>query len=261
MANAAKKDIVTVDDDDPRSQWPKNAKAQVIANLSKRSLENKVRDGTAVYVYDSSGERHFDPEWLNEVSGTVSDADIEADLTKSVTEQLRRALSDMVKSNKDLLTLATGPAFKAARVVRQENRALRKRCRQLETDRIKSIEAFEAAMTATHDRELARETQRAQEARKDKGFDALMGQLPNLVSQMSGKKKVMGLLDSLSDEQKIVLAQLLSPKQMQVLASLMQQANSDTPRDEPEAKRSSSEPADPATNGASSKPAGDTQGA
>jgi hypothetical protein len=252
MANAAKEEIETVGDDDPRAQWPKNAKACTMANLTKRSLENKVRDKSAKYVYDSSGERHFDPEWLQEVSGVVTETDIEADVTKHVIEQLRRALSDTVKSNKDLLTLATVPAFKAARVVRQENRALRKRCRQLELDRIKSIEAFEAAMTATHDRELAREVARSQEARKDKGFDALIGQLPNLVSQMSGKKKVSGLLESLTTEQKAVLFELLTPAQLKIVTTLMTQADSDEKRSPP-AKGTDS------PNGASGKAAGDTK--
>lgn len=251
MANPAKAEIETVTEDDPRSQWPKNGKACTMANLTKRSLENKVRDGSAKYVYDESGQRLFDPEWLNEVAGVVTETDIEADLTKSVTEQLRRALGDMVKSNRDLLTLATVPAFKAAKVVRAENRALRKRCRQLELDRIKSIEAFEAAMTATHDRELAREVARSQEARKDKGFDALIGQLPNLVTQLSGKKSVTSLFESLTVEQKVVLFELLTPAQKAIVARLMKQADSDE-------KRSPPAPADPG-NGASGKSAGDTK--
>ncbi len=233
MANASKSSIETVGEDDPRAQWPSNSKAQVLANLTKRGLENRVRDGSAVYVYGPSGERHFDPEWLAEVSGTVTDASIEADKEVSITEQLRRALSDMVKSNKELLTLATMPAFKAIRLVKSENKALRKRCRELESARIKSIETFEAAMTATHDRELQREQQRAADARKDKGFDALLDQLPNLVSQMTGKKKVSGLLESLSDEQKAVLFELLTPAQMKIVATLMSQVDSDSKRSPP----------------------------
>jgi len=252
MANAGKAEVETVEDDDPRAQWPKNGKAQTIANLTKRSLENKVRSGEAKYVYDSSGERHFDPEWLNDVAGVVTETDIEADLTKSIFSDLRRALSDMTKSNKDLLSLATVPAFKASRVVRQENRALRKRCRQLEQDRIKSIEAFEAALTATHDRELAREQQRAQEARKDKGFDALIEQLPNLLSQMTGKKKISGLLESLTDEQKAVLFELLTPAQLKVVSSIMTQAGSDEKRSPPGKVTDS-------PNGASSHKAGEAK--
>jgi len=252
MANASK-DKPTVEDDDPRYQWPKTAKACAIAGISKRTLENEVRRDAIEYVYDSSGERHFDPEKLAEFAGTVSEASVEADKEVSVTEQLRRALADMVKSNKELLTLATGPAFKAIRLVKSENKALRKRCRQLEIDRIKGIEAFEQAMTSTHDRELAREQARAADARKDRGFDALLEQLPNLVTQMTGKKKVSGLLESLSDEQKSVLFELLTPAQMKIVASLMQQADSDSKRSPP--GRGTDSP-----NGVPGKTSGDTEG-
>lgn len=252
MANASKPEIETVEDeDDPRLLWPKNGKALTMGNLTKRSLENKVRTGEAVYIYDSTGERHFDPEWLNQLAGVVTETDVEADLTKSIFADLRRALSDMTKSNKDLLALATGPSFAASKLIKKENKALRKRCRQLESDRIKSIDAYEAALTATHDRELERERIRSQEARKDKGFDILMGQLPELVSQLSGKKKLSGLLETLTTEQKAVLFELLTPAQLQVVTTIMAQVDSDNKKRSPPGK-----PTDSA-NG-TSQPAGDT---
>ncbi len=99
MANASKADIDTVEDNDPRWRWPKNAAVLTATGMSKRRLENLVRTGSARYVYDTTGDRHFDPEWVNEVSGVVEEIAVEADLTASVMADLRRALGDMVKSN------------------------------------------------------------------------------------------------------------------------------------------------------------------
>lgn len=253
MGNGAKADVETVGDDDPRAQWPKTAKACQLSGLTKRTLENKVRAGEARYVYDSSSERHFDPEWLDEIAGNVTDKAIEADLTASLVTELRRALSDTLKANKDLLTLATVPAFKAGKLVRAENKALRKRCRELEEARVKAIEAFEAALTESHERELARMAAQSHQSRLDKGFDALIGQLPNLVNQLSFKKSIGKLLDSLTGEQKGLLFEMLTAEQLAELSRIMGQKDSDS-------KRSPSvQPSDKA-NGASSKPAGETQG-
>jgi hypothetical protein len=248
MGNPAKDDKPRVSDDDPRAQWPKTAKACTITGMSKRTLENRVRDGSLDYVYDSSGERHFDPESLDAIAGQVTESAVEADLTASLTTELRRALSDTLKANKDLLTLATVPAFKAAKLVRSENKALRKRCRQLETDRVKAIEAFEAALTESHNRELARKQADAHEARLDKGFDALLGQLPNIVNQLSFKKSLGKLFGSLTDDQKGLLFDMLTAEQLAEITRIMGQKDSDSKRS-PSAK-----PSDTA-NGAPSQPA------
>ena len=233
MGNPAKEDVETIEDDDPRSQWPKSAKACSITGLTKRTLENKVRSGEAKYVYDSSGDRHFDPEWLDSLNGTVTEKAIEADMTQAVMSDLRKALADMTKANAALLNLATVPAFKAGKLVRAENRALRKRCRQLEEDRVKAIEAFEAALTESHERELARMAATSHQSRLDKGFNALLDQLPNMVNQLSFKKTINDLLGSLSGEQKSVLFELLTPEQLQKLGRIMKQGDSDEKRSPP----------------------------
>ena len=253
MGNPAKEDKPKVSDDDPRAQWPKTGKACTLTGMSKRTLENRVRDGSLDYVYDSSGERHFDPESLDAIAGQVTEAGVEADLTASLTTELRRALSDTLKANKDLLTLATVPAFKASALLRKENRALRKRCRQLETDRVKAIEAFEAALTESHNRALAAKQAESHEKRLDKGFDALLGQLPTIVNQLSFKKSIGKLFESMTADQKGLLFEMLTPDQLKEITRIMGQKDSDSKRS-PSAKQSDT------ANGASSQPAGETSG-
>lgn len=251
MAHATKEDIDTVEEDDPRYQWPGNAKAMAITGLSKRTLENRVRDGSLKYVYDTSGNRHFDPESLNEIAGIVevSDKALDVDLATSVMGDLRKALSDMTKANSSLLQLATAPAFTASRMIQKENKALRKRCRQLESDRVKAIEAFEQALTEAHERELARKTAEAHQDRLNKGFDALLGQLPNLVNQLSFKKSINKLFGTLTDEQKGLLFEMLTAEQLAELGRVMGQGDSDkdNPKRSPPAKETDS------PNGASRK--------
>ena len=230
MAHGTKDDIDRVDDDDPRAQWPRSAKACDIAGITKRTLENRVRDGTLKYVYDSSGERRFDPECLNEVAGIVSDKEIDANIAMSVMTDLRRALGDMVKANKDLLTLATVPAFKAGKLIRAENRALRKRCRELEEARVAAIEAFEAALTEAHEREMARAAAEAHQQRLNKGFDTLMNQIPNLMSQLSFKKSIDKLFAGMTSEQKELLFEMLTPEQLAEIGRIMGQRDSDSKR-------------------------------
>jgi hypothetical protein len=223
MAHGTKEGVDTVDTDDPRYRWPQTLEAAKMAGVSKRTLENLVRSGKVGYVYDDSGERHFDPEGLRLHAGVVSDADVELDLTKATWELVRRTNSDLVKANSDLLKLATEPSFKLIAALQAELEAVRNRYDALQAKYIASIDAFEAALTTAHERELAREQARAQDARKDMGFKMALDQLPNLVAQLTFKKSIDGLFESLTPEQTAVLFDLLTEKQKAVVMTIMKQ--------------------------------------
>lgn len=228
MAFGTKGDIETIVDDDERMAWPNTAQVCTRFDVSRPALENLVRRGQVEYVYDEKKERHFDPESVKEAVGivTLTEAEIQGDLTKSTFELLAKTNKDLSKANSELLKLATEPAYRVIDSLQKENQDLRAECGALRQKYIDGLEAFEGALNESHARELARASAMANEARKDKGFDTLLGQVPNLLSQLTMKKAAVGLFSSLSDAQKAVLFELLSPDQLQVVLKMMGQTQS-----------------------------------
>ncbi len=227
MAHATKDDVETIGDEDPRFRWPRTNEAAKMAGITKRTLEYMVRKGEVQYVYDSSGERHFDPSGLKENAGTILADDVELDLTKATWDLVRRTNSDLVKANGDLLRLATDPAFKLIDALTKELEAVRGRYDALQAKYMASIEAFESALTTSHERELSRVQAAAQEGRKDMGFKMALDQLPNLIAQMTFKKSIDGLFESLTPDQTSVLFELLTDKQKAVVMTIMKQRSSE----------------------------------
>lgn len=223
MGHGTKEDIENIDEDDSRNQWPKTSKAATMGGMTKRTLENLVRNNQAKYVYDTSGERHFDPSWLQEQSGTVSDKELDNDLTKETFELLARANKDLQRHSSELLKLVPSAQYRTNRVLRLENRNLRKRYDELHDKYMKSIDAFEAALTTSHERELARMQAQANEDRKSRGFDTLLAQVPHLVAQLSFKQAIDKFMGSFSAEQSAVLLELMTDEQKAMFAGIMRQ--------------------------------------
>lgn len=226
MAHGTKDDIDTVGDEDPRSKWPKTAEAAKMAGVSKRTLENMVRSGSVDYVYDESGERHFNPSSLRENAGVISDADVEVEISKLTFDAMRRTNTDLVKANGDLLRLATEPHFKLVDSLQKELENMRTRYETLQGKYLSAIEAFESALTTKHERDLAIAEAKAKEARLDAGFNMAIGQLPNLIAQLTFKSSIDKLFKSFTPEQTSVLFDLLTPEQKAVVMNLMKQPSS-----------------------------------
>lgn len=223
MAHGTKDEVDSVDEDDPRYQWPKTSKAATMGGMSKRTLENMVRKGEARYVYDASGERHFDPEWLQEQSGTVSDKELDNDLTKETFELLARSNKDLQKFSSELLKLVPSAQYRTNRLLRIENKALRAHNEKLQAKYLQAIEAFESALTLSHERELQRMQAQANEERKSKGFDTLMGQVPNLIAQISFKQAIDKFMGSFTPDQYEVLFELMTEEQKALFGTIMKQ--------------------------------------
>lgn len=225
MAHGTKGDVESIDEDDPRYQWPKSSKAATMAGISKRTLENMVRKGEAKYVYDQGGERHFDPAWLTEQSGTISDKELDNDLTKETFELLARSNKDLQRFSSELLKLVPSAQYRTNRLLRIENKTLRAHNEKLQGKYLQAIEAFESALTLSHERELQRMQAQANEDRKSKGFDTLMGQVPNLIAQISFKQAIDKFMGSFSPDQYSVLFELMTDEQKALFASIMGQKN------------------------------------
>lgn len=223
MGHGTKEDIENIDEDDPRNQWPKTSKAATMGGMTKRTLENLVRNNQAKYVYDTSGERHFDPAWLQEQSGTVSDKELDNDLTKETFELLARSNKDLQRFSSELLKLVPSSQYRTNRVLRLENKSLRQRYDALHAKYMASIEAFENALTVSHERELARMQAQANEDRKSKGFDTLLAQVPHLVAQISFKQAIDKFMGSFSADQYAVLFELMTDEQKAMFAGIMKQ--------------------------------------
>lgn len=226
MPGPSKDSIETISVNDARMNWPQSVKALHMTGVSKRTLENMVRSGQVRYVYDPSGNRLFDPESLQEAAGIVNDSDIDADLSKVVIEQARRSIKDLTEANQKMMSLMITSQAKVTNVLRRENRALRGRCRELEKRELENIEAFEAALTASHERELARTQAEAREKRLDNALNKALEQVPAIIEQLSFKRAIVGFTDSLTAEQQGLLFEMLTPKQLETLGKIMSQKDS-----------------------------------
>lgn len=226
-----KEGIDTVGSDDERYKWPRSVEAAKMAGVSKRTLENLVRNGQVSYVYDESGERHFDPSTLRENAGTVSDADVELDLTKSTYELLARANKDLQRFVDNLLKHDTERGEKVTLSLQRQIDQLSARYETLQERYIKSLDAFEAALTTAHERELARLEAQGKETRKGQAFDLAMSQLPTVLAQFARGKtngvstSIDTLLASLTAEQKALLFEMMTDEQKTILATIMKSSN------------------------------------
>lgn len=227
MPKNTKDDIRTVSEDAPEYSWPTTAKACELAGISPRQLENLVRTGRVHYVYDRSKDRHFDPESLANAAGVVLNTEeIKADLMASVLSESRRSIKDLSESNAKLLRLATGPAFRVIRALRQENTALRAEAEAIRTKYLSAIDSFEKALDNSHQRELERVKAESREKRLDTGWERLMEQVPSIIEQLTFKKGISGFLSSLTADQMMLLKDMLTTEQLSFVMRLMGQKGS-----------------------------------
>lgn len=232
MPKPEKDSVETIKPDDPRNEWPGTAKALAMTGLSQRTLENMVRTGAVHYVYDEAKNRKFNPDSLAEVAGVVSEKATENELTTAIVAESRKTIKDLSEANAKLLRLATSPAFRAMRILKNENAALRARCSELETKHLQNIEAFEAALNESHKRELERVQAEAREKRYDAGFNKLLEQVPSIVEQVTFKRTIDSLLTTLTPDQQGLLFEMLTDQQKALLMRIMKQRGSaETPKE------------------------------
>lgn len=221
MANGTKEDVERIDEDDPRYLWPTTSQAVNKLGVHKRTLENMVRRGEIRYVYDTKGDRHFNPEDLSVAADKpVTDKVVEAEVETSTIGALESLVKTLLKANEGLLKLATDPAKAFTDIIVNALEKQQLAYERLQAKYIAGIEAFEAALNNQAERELEKQKQTSQDERMNKALDKGLEQLPAIVAGLANRKAVSGFLNTLTDEQKGYLFDMLTPAQLELLGKL-----------------------------------------
>jgi hypothetical protein len=196
-----------------RALWPTAQKAARMLGVSLRTVHNYIERGEIHCKIDSLGVKRLNPDEV-------------AELMPAEQEATRSVLQTLAEETRGLLKLTTEPTRKLLELFSEHVERQNKRITDLESAHLATLKQYEEALSLAHERELARDVVRQQQARIDRGVKTLEEWLPKLASQAIGRTKVQKLIEGLQDEQLEMLKEIgaITGEQRELLAQIRDDA-------------------------------------
>lgn len=211
----------------PVSKWPTKVVAARILGKSVTTIQRMLRRGELVAQPDEGGVWRFDPDELDQMAAEQRESDTlgAAALIESGANLVTQA-HDHVEA---LVKHVTGPGLSILELQNSLLKTMSDENAKLREKNFEMLEMREKAQSQQHERDMASEMVKADQARKNQAWEMMIKLLPGLVAKLAsnlgqGKqlKSVVDALVEIPDEFVDVFAKMdiLKPDQLEAIKKL-----------------------------------------